>query len=93
MKNHDSTLGALIDPKQFTSPLNVSSHSSNRLRAMLDAMLGIRIVEEAIAGLVESGEARCPCHLAIGQEAAAVGVAQALRPSDRAFLRQPHARQ
>ena len=85
MKNHDSTLGALIDPKQFTSPLNVSSHSSNRLRAMLDAMLGIRIVEEAIAGLVESGEARCPCHLAIGQEAAAVGVAQALRPSDRAF--------
>ena len=47
-----------------------------------DAMQRIRNAEEAIAGMVESGEAVCPCHLAIGQEAIAVGVCAALRPED-----------
>jgi pyruvate dehydrogenase E1 component alpha subunit len=45
----------------------------------------IRLTEEAIAGMVESGEAKCPCHLGIGQEAVAVGVAHHLRLTDRAF--------
>ena len=31
-------------------------------------MLRIRRAEEAIGTLVENGEARCPCHLYIGQE-------------------------
>ncbi|MEP7204402.1 MAG: thiamine pyrophosphate-dependent dehydrogenase E1 component subunit alpha [Ilumatobacteraceae bacterium] len=48
-------------------------------------MLTIRLAEEAIAGMVESGEARCPCHLGIGQEAVAVGLAEHIRPSDRCF--------
>ena len=34
-------------------------------------MLRIRRAEEAVARMVESGEARCPCHLYIGQEAIA----------------------
>ncbi len=46
------------------------------------AMLRIRLAEEAVAALVESGEARCPCHLYIGQEAVAVGVCAALAPDD-----------
>lgn len=45
-------------------------------------MLLIRRAEETIAELVESGEARCPCHLYIGQEAIASGVCAALTPED-----------
>jgi pyruvate dehydrogenase E1 component alpha subunit len=45
----------------------------------------IRRVEETIGDLVVAGEVGCPCHLAIGQEACAVGVATALRPIDGAF--------
>jgi pyruvate dehydrogenase E1 component alpha subunit len=48
-------------------------------------MLRIRVAEEVIADLAESGEARCPCHLGIGQEAVAVGVSTHLHPSDRVF--------
>ncbi len=46
------------------------------------AMLRIRLAEEAIARLVESGEAVCPCHLYIGQEAVAAGVCDVLEPAD-----------
>jgi TPP-dependent pyruvate/acetoin dehydrogenase alpha subunit len=45
-------------------------------------MLRIRRAEEAVSEMVESGEARCPCHLYIGQEAIAAGVCAALDPSD-----------
>src|SRR5690554_5447285 len=42
----------------------------------------IRRAEETIAELVESGAARCPCHLYIGQEAIATGVCASLTPED-----------
>ncbi len=45
-------------------------------------MTRIRRAEEAVAALVESGEARCPCHLYIGQEAIAAGVCAALTRED-----------
>jgi pyruvate dehydrogenase E1 component alpha subunit len=45
-------------------------------------MFRIRRAEEIIAELVERGEARCPCHLYIGQEAVAVGVCAALERED-----------
>ena len=45
-------------------------------------MLRIRRAEEAIAHMVENGEACCPCHLSIGQEAIAAGVCAALDASD-----------
>ncbi|MEO8097077.1 MAG: thiamine pyrophosphate-dependent dehydrogenase E1 component subunit alpha [Acidobacteriota bacterium] len=45
-------------------------------------MQRIRRAEETIALLVESGEARCPCHLYIGQEAIASGVCAALTRED-----------
>jgi acetoin:2,6-dichlorophenolindophenol oxidoreductase subunit alpha len=45
-------------------------------------MLRIRRAEEIIAQMSESGEARCPCHLSIGQEAVAAGVCAALGPLD-----------
>jgi pyruvate dehydrogenase E1 component alpha subunit len=45
-------------------------------------MQRIRRAEEVIADMVTSGEARCPCHLYIGQEAIAAGICAALRPDD-----------
>jgi acetoin:2,6-dichlorophenolindophenol oxidoreductase subunit alpha len=45
-------------------------------------MLRIRRAEETIAELSDSGEARCPCHLSIGQEAVPAGVCAALDPGD-----------
>jgi pyruvate dehydrogenase E1 component alpha subunit len=46
------------------------------------AMARIRLAEEAIAALVETGEAGGPCHLCIGQEAIASGVCAALEAPD-----------
>ena len=48
-------------------------------------MLRIRMVEEAIAEHYGEGEMRCPVHLSIGQEAAAVGVCEALAPGDKVY--------
>lgn len=44
-----------------------------------------RLVEEAIADRYAEQEMRCPVHLSIGQEAAAVGVCAALDITDRAM--------
>src|SRR3546814_1209547 len=48
-------------------------------------MLKIRMVEEEIANRYAEQEMRCPVHLSIGQEAAAVGVCTALRRTDKVF--------
>ena len=45
-------------------------------------MLRIRVVEERIADLYHEQEMRCPVHLSIGQEGAAVGVCAALSTQD-----------
>jgi pyruvate dehydrogenase E1 component alpha subunit len=79
------TLGALADPVAYTEPLDLAQIENSWAVAKLRAILQIRIAEEVIAELVESGEARCPCHLGIGQEAVAVGVSAHLRPTDRVF--------
>ena len=49
------------------------------------SMLRIRRIEEAIAERYSAQEMRCPVHLAIGQEAVAVGVCAALEPRDGVF--------
>lgn len=78
-------LGNLALAGQLHEPIAIDDRPTGTLLGWLRAMLRIRGVEDRIGKLVESGEVRCPCHLAIGQEACAVGVASALRPSDRAF--------
>ena len=55
------------------------------LRAFYRDILRIRLIEEAIADRYVEQEMRCPVHLSIGQEATAVGLCHALRPSDRLF--------
>ena len=52
------------------------------LQTMYASMLKIRLVEERVAELVQSGEIHCPCHLCIGQEAIAAGVCSALKEDD-----------
>ena len=46
-------------------------------------LLRVRMVEEAVAEHYPRWQMRCPVHLSIGQEAAAVGVCSHLRRSDR----------
>jgi len=55
------------------------------LLSMYEMMLRIRKFEEKIAEVYPEQEMRCPTHLSIGQEAAAVGVCTALRREDRIF--------
>lgn len=52
------------------------------MRSMYVTMLRIRLFEERVAGLVEAGEIKTPCHLYIGQEAIATGVCAALGRKD-----------
>ena len=51
---------------------------------LLRGMRRIRLVEEAIADRYPQGKMRCPIHLSIGQEAAAISVGENLLPSDLA---------
>lgn len=78
-------LGALADPAEYNAPLALDNQPTDALLDALQSMLRIRFAEEAVAELSISGEAKCPCHLGIGQEAVAVGVSSQLRASDRVF--------
>jgi pyruvate dehydrogenase E1 component alpha subunit len=80
-----SDLGGLADPARFVDALHLTNEPADQLRQALAKMIEIRMAEEAIAELVVSGEAKCPCHLAIGQEAIPVGVSRWLRATDRVF--------
>src|SRR5688500_527390 len=48
-------------------------------------MLRIRRIEEEIARRYADGQMRCPVHLSVGQEAAAVGACSVLRATDPIF--------
>ncbi len=79
-------LRELADPSALHSPIDVSSVSAGLALEFLRRMTLVRVAEEVIGDLVEAGEAVCPCHLAVGQEACAVGVTAALDGSiDKVF--------
>jgi len=52
------------------------------LTALYRDLLRLRLIEEAIAARYTEWEMRCPTHLSVGQEAAAVGVCSALEQRD-----------
>lgn len=79
------SLGSLADPHVGHGTVAVDHRSRAQLVEWLGRMLLIRRAEEHVAALVSSHEAKCPCHLAVGQEACAVGVASVLTPADRIF--------
>lgn len=76
---------------KFLSTAKVSSGSEACIvtaECLIDSyrkMLRIRLIEEAIADHYGEGEMRCPVHLSIGQEAAAVGVCAALVQTDKVY--------
>ncbi len=78
-------LGYFVNPKNFREKLDIRDGDPQSLIAQLEKMLLIRAVEEEIASLVLNNEVKCPCHLGVGQEAVAVGVAEHLNSKDRAF--------
>jgi len=79
------SLGDLTDPGSFSGPLDISDCSREELSGYLRKMIEIRRAEECLAELVVDGKVGTPCHLGIGQEAVAVGVATQLRETDRVF--------
>ena len=83
--NHNGELGSLENPEAFHEPLVLNDAERFPLAEMLERMMLIRLAEEIIGENVTKGVVRCPCHLAIGQEAVAVGVAHAIKPGDRLF--------
>ncbi len=78
-------LNELADPGFYTDSINICSHSDEEVMLALKQMLLIRQLELVIADLVKNNNAKCPCHLAVGQEAIAVGVAKHLNKTDRVF--------
>lgn len=78
-------LGELSNPLVYTDPINITGEQAELLKEELRDMVLIRKSEEKIGDMIEEGHIKCPCHLAIGQEAIAVGVARHLRKTDRIF--------
>src|SRR5688500_4586247 len=78
-------LGDLAEASAFHASLALGEGPQEAVIKMLETMILIRATEELLGDMVTAGTVKCPCHLAIGQEAAAVGVAVNLRPSDRVF--------
>lgn len=79
------SLGNLADPQYYTQALILPQYSKKELMLLLQSMMTIRKTEETIADLIRQKKVKTPCHLAIGQEAIAVGVAKYLRKTDYVF--------
>lgn len=61
--------------------LNLVTDRDTRVE-LFRQMLRIRRIEEEVARRYADQQMRCPIHLSVGQEAAAVGACSVLRPSD-----------
>ena len=78
-------LAELADPSCYHEPISLAGANTTKLIEQLRDMVLIRVAEEKIGDMVTAGSIRCPAHLGIGQEAVAVGIAEHLRKTDRAF--------
>ncbi|EDY82911.1 Dehydrogenase E1 component superfamily [Verrucomicrobiia bacterium DG1235] len=79
------SLGILSDPTACREPINLKNQSRESLISNLELLVLIRKAEEKIADNVENGRIKCPCHLAIGQEAPAIGIAAHIQKGDAVF--------
>jgi TPP-dependent pyruvate/acetoin dehydrogenase alpha subunit len=63
------------------TPAKPMADSATRL-TLFRGMLRLRMIEETVASRYSDQEMRCPVHLSVGQEAAAVGSTAAMRRDD-----------
>jgi TPP-dependent pyruvate/acetoin dehydrogenase alpha subunit len=77
-----------VRPPQRPTPLLTERSQGSGPDALAEdlcrSMIRIRVIEELIADRYADQQMRCPVHLSIGQEGAAVGVCAALRSADYA---------
>ncbi|MBI5770148.1 MAG: thiamine pyrophosphate-dependent dehydrogenase E1 component subunit alpha [Verrucomicrobia bacterium] len=78
-------LGPLADPGECHGPIDLAGTPASTARAWLRKLIEIRCAEEKIGDEFGRAVIKCPCHLVIGQEAPAVGVAAHIRDGDRVF--------
>jgi TPP-dependent pyruvate/acetoin dehydrogenase alpha subunit len=78
-------LGDLADPNLFREPINITGVAPGQLKTWLRKLIEIRCAEEKIGEQFGNSTIKCPCHLVIGQEAPAVGIADHIRKGDRVF--------
>lgn len=71
----------MIRNDEKDSPLH-SYPSRNILLSLYSMMVRIRVFEDCVADLIDSGEIKCPCHLYTGQEAVATGICSSLIHED-----------
>jgi len=83
--NFSNELGRLADPSQYHENVNLESFDKSELLSLFSMMTKIRLAESAIADWVMEGKAKCPCHLAVGQEAIPTGVSFSLNSKDYVF--------
>ena len=85
MRHFEDALGSLANPAELTSALELKNSATDWLLGCYRDMRAIRRAEEVIADLYRSGETKTPVHLAVGQEAVAVGVSAHLNAGDRVY--------
>lgn len=78
-------LNSLKNPKINNDNPQLTLLDDSEYINLLRKMITIRIAEEIISENVKSGLIKCPCHLAIGQEAIPAGVSHFLNSSDRVY--------
>lgn len=78
-------LGDLTSSEHYHDPIPLTNEDPVQLKSWIQTMFLIRFAEELIGEKVIDKTIKCPCHLAIGQEAVAVAVAEFLRGTDRCF--------
>ena len=78
-------LNGLSQPQIEKMKINISTFKRDDLLKYLIKMLTIRAAERKLAFGKKMNLIGGPVHLGVGQEAAAVGVAALLRPTDRVF--------
>jgi pyruvate dehydrogenase E1 component alpha subunit len=78
-------LGKLANSESLHEPIALGDMDRSLLVKQLRTMALIRLAEEKIGDEVAAGKIKCPCHLAIGQEAIPVAVSAHLRTSDHVF--------
>lgn len=81
------SLGAMSDPGEpaFRRPIDLGGATPEQAARWLRQLVRIRCAEEKIGEEFGRATIKCPCHLVIGQEAPAVGVADHVGPADRIF--------